>query len=61
MPKATGSQPYQKNTESYPFPDERGSEQEDKPKTLNERGISYKQSHQWQKLADVPEEDFEAC
>jgi DNA N-6-adenine-methyltransferase (Dam) len=51
MPKAAGGRPYQG---SYSSDEPRG-------KTLAELGISYDQSSEWQQLADVPEDEFEAA
>ena len=50
--KATGSNQYGKV--------ERSSDSTD-PKTLEQLGISKYQSSQWQQLADVPEDEFEAA
>jgi hypothetical protein len=55
MEKAKGGQPYQK---SYQSDDPTSSPNGDN-KTLDELGVSKQQSSDWQKLADVPEEEFE--
>lgn len=54
MNKAKGGQPYQSGNST-------GSNLEpvERPMTLAEMGVSKKQSHEWQKLAAVPEREFE--
>jgi hypothetical protein len=52
-PKAHGGRPVETCTNS--------EQVNDATKTLDDMGISRKQSSEWQKLAKVPEEEFEAA
>lgn len=53
IPKDKGGDPSLYNKDSRPFQLERGVQ------NLKDLGITYKQSHQWQKIAKMPEDTFE--
>jgi hypothetical protein len=54
MPKATGGQPY------HPTPyTMSGVEEEDKPQTYAEMGITYRDASKWQTIANLPQDTLE--
>jgi hypothetical protein len=65
MPKATGGQPYQSKSATGSNQYQKAEVQSSpttapKPRPLADLGISKDQSSLWQKLAEVPEDEFEA-